>query len=147
VIPTTSPLKPVSSFSSLKAAVSALSPSSINPEHSRATQKKKKKKNQKSTKEPDVSETEKQETMRISLSRFRPAGNSSVWHPIGGRNCFTITTQSLCSVCFSRAMIPTPAGGTSYRPGDSLRARLNRYNIKYTKYIQIPEDMSKLAYL
>lgn len=39
-----------------------------------------------------------------------PAGNSRVQHPKGGRNCFTITTQSLCRVRFSRAMIPTPAG-------------------------------------
>lgn len=43
-------------------------------------------------------------------SVFQPAGNSRVQHPIGGRNCFTITTQSLCSVRFSRARIPTPVG-------------------------------------
>ncbi len=47
-------------------------------------------------------------------STFWPAGNSRVQHPMGGRNCFTITTQSLWSVRFSRAIIPTPAGKTCY---------------------------------
>lgn len=45
---------------------------------------------------------------------FRPAGNSRVWQAMGGRNCFTITTQSLCSVRFSRAIIPTPGGEVCY---------------------------------
>jgi len=37
-----------------------------------------------------------------------PAGNSREQHPSGGRNCFTITMQSLWRVLFRMAIIPTP---------------------------------------
>ena len=47
--------------------------------------------------------------------KHKPAGNSREYEPRGGRNCFTITTQSLWSVLFSKAMIPTPAETESGR--------------------------------
>lgn len=66
---------------------------------------------------------------RIHDKGVRPAGNSRVQHPRGGRNCFTMTTQSLCSVRLSRAMIPTPEGSstrqimthTEHSPGTESR--------------------------
>ena len=42
------------------------------------------------------------------LESILPAGNSSEQHPSGGRNCFTMTMQSLCRVLFRMAIIPTP---------------------------------------
>lgn len=108
VTPTTSPLYPVSSFSSLRAAASAVSPSSISPGSSR------KDTNMQINNDPEAKQRAKscqKKEKSLDCGAWKavwPAGNSRVWHPIGGRNCFTITTQSLCSVRLSRAMIPTP---------------------------------------
>lgn len=60
-----------------------------------------------------------------------PAGNSRVLHPRGGRNCFTITTQSLWSVRFSRAIIPTPAGRACYTLNYSVTHANNQKNDGY----------------
>ena len=42
------------------------------------------------------------------LEPVLPAGNSREQHPNGGRNCFTMTRQSLWRVRFRMAIIPTP---------------------------------------